>query len=171
MTTSIIIREILPQDNPSLADIIRNSLKEFGAAKPGTVYYDETTDRLYDVFRTDRSAYFVLLQEDEVLGGAGFFPTANLPPNACELVKLYIAPRGRGLGLGKLLLQKCEAAAYAAGYTYMYLETMPELKIAIPMYEKMGYHYLNGPMGDSGHGGCDVWMGKQLTGVDNSMKG
>jgi len=164
MTTSIRIREIISEDNSSLANIIRKSLEEFGAAKAGTVYFDETTDRLFDVFRTSKSAYFVLLQGNEILGGGGFYPTENLPENTCELVKLYIAAKGRGKGMGKMLMQKCEAAAHAAGYTYMYLETMPELKIAVPLYEKMGYHYLDAPLGNSGHGGCDIWMGKQLTG-------
>ncbi len=169
MTTSIRIREIIPEDNSILAGIIRKSLEEFNAAKPGTVYFDETTDRLYDVFRTSKSAYFVLLQGDEILGGGGFYPTANLPENTCELVKLYISAQGRGRGLGKMLIQKCEAAAYAAGYNYIYLETMPELKIAVPMYEKMGYHYLDGPLGNSGHGGCDIWMGKELNSGTDSV--
>lgn len=44
----------------------------------------------------------------------------------------------------------------------MYLETMPELKIAVPMYEKLGFTYLNEPQGNSGHGGCDIWMIKDL---------
>ncbi len=170
MTASIRIREIISEDNSSLANIIRKSLEEFGAAKPGTVYFDETTDNLFDLFKTNKSAYFVLLRGDEVVGGGGFYPTLNLPEDTCELVKLYLSGQARGQGLGKMLMQKCEAAAYAAGYTYMYLETMPELRIAVPMYEKMGYHYLDAPLGNSGHGGCDVWMGKQLTGSRDNLQ-
>ena len=164
MTTAIAIRNILPGDDHALATIIRKSLEEFGAAKPGTVYFDPTTDHLFEVFKKTGSAYFVIHNEREVLGGGGFYPTANLPAETCELVKLYIAPSARGQGLGKLLMQKCETSASAAGYRFMYLETMPELKIAVPLYKKMGYHYLEAPLGNSGHGGCDIWMGKQLTG-------
>ncbi len=163
MSTPIKVRQIIPADNKSLASIIRKSLEEFGAAKPGTVYYDETTDHLSDVFTVKGSVYFVLLQNEEVLGGAGIYPTANLPAHTCELVKLYISPKARGLGLGKMLMQECEAAALSAGYDYIYLETMPELNIAVPLYEKMGYHYLEAPLGNSGHGGCDIWMRKRLT--------
>lgn len=39
---------------------------------------------------------------------------------------------------------------------------MPELTIAIPMYEKYGFTYLTGAQGNSGHTGCDVWMIKEL---------
>ncbi|WP_343030567.1 hypothetical protein [Phnomibacter ginsenosidimutans] len=44
----------------------------------------------------------------------------------------------------------------------MYLETMPELTRAIPMYEKNGFHYLDGPMGQTGHFGCAIQMMKAL---------
>jgi putative acetyltransferase len=52
--------------------------------------------------------------------------------------------------------------AKSVGYTHAYLETMPELKKAVAVYEALGYKYLNGPLGDSGHHGCDIWMLKEL---------
>ena len=39
---------------------------------------------------------------------------------------------------------------------------MPELHMAIGMYEKAGFTYLTGPLGKSGHFGCDLWMIKKL---------
>ena len=38
---------------------------------------------------------------------------------------------------------------------------MPELKQALSVYEKFGFEYLKGPMGNSGHTGCSLWMLKQ----------
>jgi putative acetyltransferase len=61
-------------------------------------------------------------------------------------------------------LQKCIAAAKELGYKMIYLETMPELTIAIPMYEKYGFTYLSSAQGNSGHTGCDVWMIKEIDG-------
>jgi putative acetyltransferase len=162
MEPTINIRFISPADDADLAVIIRDSLSEFGAAKPGTVYFDETTDHLSAVFRKEGSCYFVATVDGRVAGGAGIFPTENLPSDTCELVKLYLSPVARGRGLGKLLMDKCEEAAREMGYQHVYLETMPELKIAVPMYEKRGYHYLSQAMGNSGHTGCDIWMVKEL---------
>ena len=48
------------------------------------------------------------------------------------------------------------------GFLKLYLETMPELIVAIPMYEKFGFTYLKGPLGNSGHTGCAIWMLKEL---------
>jgi putative acetyltransferase len=39
---------------------------------------------------------------------------------------------------------------------------MPELTNAIGMYEKNGFEKIPGPLGNSGHTGCDVWMMKEL---------
>ena len=41
------IRPIGLSDNPEIAAVIRHILAEFGANKPGTVYFDPTIDFLY----------------------------------------------------------------------------------------------------------------------------
>ena len=93
------IRNIAKRDNKQLSHIIRSVLSEFKANKPGTVYYDPTTDDLFTLFQTSRSAYFVAEMNDEIVGGAGVFPTPDLPEGCCELVKLYLLPQARGKGV------------------------------------------------------------------------
>ena len=157
------IRPIQLEDNPAIAKIIRTTLEEFGANKPGTVYFDSETDHLFELFsQTPGSAYQVALQDGKLLGGAGIFPTPNLPVGTCELVKMYLLAAARGKGVGRILIEKAFQLASNLGYQAIYLETMPELKKAIYIYEKMGFKYLNGPMGNSGHTGCDIWMIKTL---------
>lgn len=160
---NVIVRNIEPGDNAALASIIRKSLEEFNAAKYGTVYYDKATDHLYELFSsTPRSTYFVAVLNGEIIGGAGIFPTANLPEGYCELVKMYLAKDARGLGLGRMMISKCLEAAKEMGFTNVYLETMPELSKAVKVYEKFGFKYLKGSLGNSGHTGCDIWMEKEL---------
>jgi putative acetyltransferase len=156
------IRPIEPGDNVELAKVIRTALTEFGANKPGTVYYDPTTDALYELFRTPGSYYFVVTIDHKVVGGCGIFPTDNLPEGTCELVKLYVAKEARGTGLGKQLMEKSMSWAKSHGYTQMYLESMPELTKAVSIYEKVGFKSLDEPLGNSGHCGCDIWMLKEL---------
>ncbi len=156
------IRTIQPQDNKALAEIVRNTLKEFGANKPGTVYYDPTTDALFELFQIPASVYYVAEEQHRLLGGGGIFPSKGLPDQTCELVKMYLIPEARGIGLGKLLIQRCLEFAKEAGYRQVYIETMPELKQALTTYEKFGFEYLSHPMGNTGHTGCDLWMLKKL---------
>jgi putative acetyltransferase len=160
--TNITIRPIQPSDNAALAIIIRGALEEFGANHPGTVYYDASTDALYELFREKGSAYFVALRDNELVGGGGIFPTEGLPQGTCELVKMYLRKDTRGTGLGKKLIETSLNWAKEQGYNNVYLETMPELKPALKVYEKFGFRYLSGPLGNSGHTGCTLWMDKGL---------
>lgn len=158
----ITIRLIEPSDNAALAIIIRNALTEFNANRPGTVYFDESTDHLYELFTTGNGIYQVAVMNNKIVGGGGIFPTEGLEADTCELVKMYLSPVARGKGLGKKLLQECLNNAQRKGYKKVYLETMPELVVAVPMYEKFGFNYLIGPLGNSGHNGCNIWMLKEL---------
>lgn len=160
---NIVIRTIEPKDNVAIASIIRTALTEFGANKLGTVYYDETTDRMFEIFSSmPKSIYFIALQENVVVGGAGVYPTEGLPNGVCELVKMYLSKEVRGVGLGKLMIDKCINAAKQLGYTKMYLETLPELTKAVSVYEKFGFSYLKNSLGNSGHSGCNIWMIKEI---------
>lgn len=155
----ILIRPIQPADNPAMALVIRKALEEFNANKCGTVYFDASTDHLFELFlENPLSAYFVAEKDGILLGGAGIFPTEALPDGTCELVKMYLSPAARGKGLGKKMIEHCLSVAKDKGFTSIYLETMPELKKAVSVYEKFGFRYLDKPMGNTGHGGCDIWM-------------
>ena len=160
--TSILIRTNQPTDNPHLAVIIRNALAEFGANKPGTVFYDPTTDDLFNLFQQTGSIYYVAEQDGTIIGGAGIYPSNGLPQGTCELVKMYLSPQSRGKGLGKQMIEKCLEFAAGAGYQQVYIETMPELRKAVSVYKKFGFTHLNGPLGNTGHFGCDVWLLKQF---------
>ena len=162
MENELMLRPIRPADNASLAVIIREVLTEFKANKPGTVYYDPTTDDLYTLFQTPRSAYWVAELDGEIMGGAGVYPTSGLPQGCCELVKLYLKLGVRGRGWGRKLIEQSFETARLLGFTSIYLETMPELGNAVDLYRKCGFTDLSGPLGQSGHFGCDIWMLKQL---------
>ena len=156
------IRTIEPANNKALAAIVRNTLAEFGANHPGTVYYDTATDTLSELFQAPGSIYYVAESQNKIAGGAGIYPSPGLPADTCELVKMYLLPEARGQGLGKMLIEKAIHFAAGAGYKKIYLETMPELRKAMKVYEKFGFYYLDGPMGNTGHYGCEIWMLKTL---------
>ncbi len=161
-TNKIYIRAIEQKDNPLLATVVRNTLAEFGANHPGTVYYDTTTDSLFEVFQTKNAAYFIAELNEKLVGGAGIYPTEGLPEDTCELVKMYLLPEARGIGLGKTLIENCIVKAMENGFKRIYLESMPELSQALNVYAKFGFEYLSKPMGNTGHFGCSLWMLKEL---------
>jgi putative acetyltransferase len=159
---NIVIRTIQSSDNPILASLVKDTLKEFGANHPNTAYYDPSTDIMFEIFQKPGSIYNVAEFNGEVIGGGGIYPTDGLDSDTCELVKMYLRPKVRGIGLGRLLIEKCIEQAKEKGYKKIYLESMPELKQALKVYENFGFEYLKGPMGNSGHTGCSLWMLKTV---------
>ena len=117
---------------------------------------------MYENFLLRNAFYFVLEEDGQLAGGCGFYPTEGLPTDTCELVKMYLSAPFRKKGYGQLLLDKTISKAKQDGYTKMYIETLPELSNAIELYKKNGFYFIEKPLGNSGHTGCDVWMLKNL---------
>jgi putative acetyltransferase len=159
---SIIFRSLEQRDNKEIAELIRSVFREFGIARPGTVYFDPTTDDLFSLFRKPGSVYWIAEENGKIIGGCGIFSTPGLPEGCCELVKFYLLSSQRGKGTGRKLLEMSLESARKLGYRQVYLESLPELSRAIGLYEKTGFRLIEGPMGSSGHFGCDIWMLKNL---------
>ncbi|MBX7205547.1 MAG: GNAT family N-acetyltransferase [Bacteroidia bacterium] len=156
------IRPIQFSDNISLAQIIKSSIEELHLPTEGTAHSDPTTNDLLTLFQTPGSFYWVAEQEGSVLGGCGIYPSNGLPAGYCELVRFFLTPVARGKGIGLALMQKSFQTAIEMGYTHCYLESFPEMKQAVAMYERNGFTRLNAPLGNTGHFSCNVWMVKKL---------
>lgn len=157
------IRPIRESDNEALAHIIRSSIEALGLPSAGTAHSDPTTLDLFRYFKKEGSFYWVAESPSaEVLGGCGIYPSPGLPAGYCELVRFFLAPGARGLGLGKLLIKISLEKASEMAYTHCYLESFPDMKTAITLYEKNGFDYLEAPLGNTGHFACNVWMVKSL---------
>ena len=138
--------------------MIREVFREHEAPQHGTVYSDPTTDDLYGLFRKSRSVLWVAEMNKLPEGCCGVYPTDGLEDNYAELVKYYLARSGRGKGIGRQLMELCIGSARDMGYEKLYLESMPHFSKAVRIYEKLGFRYLPGPLGNSGHTTCNIWM-------------
>jgi putative acetyltransferase len=156
------IRKVAPEDNKILAKIIRQVFEEHSAPTVGTVYSDPTTDHLFNLFKADKSILLVAEFEGNVVGCCGIYPTPGLPSGYVELVKFYLHANARGRGIGKALMEGCIDAARKLGYTHVYIESLPEFAKAVDIYKKLGFEYLDVPLGNSGHTGCNIWMVKSI---------
>ena len=158
----VTFRKIERRDNREIAELIRTVFREFKIDKPGTVYFDPTTDDLFSLFSVPGSEYWIAEEDGRIIGGCGVYPTPGLPEGCAELVKLYLSAVQRGKGIGWQLMEKTFESARRLGYTQLYLESLPELAKAISLYEKAGFRHISAPLGNSGHFGCNIWMLKKL---------
>ncbi|WP_341503337.1 GNAT family N-acetyltransferase [Gallaecimonas sp. GXIMD4217] len=158
------IRPMTRDDNAAMARVIRTVSAEYGlTADKGYGVSDPNLDRLFECYQGQGSAYWVILGPDgRLLGGGGLAPLAGGEADTCELQKMYFLAELRGLGLGKRLALKALAFARAQGYRRCYLETTAALGEALVLYQKLGFKRLPGPLGNTGHGDCEICMALDL---------
>ncbi|GAB2776151.1 GNAT family N-acetyltransferase [Salinimicrobium soli] len=160
--SSYVIREIEPEDNPQVKKVIQSVLVEMGVPKVGTAYEDKSLDDMYATYDHPRMTYFVVEEDEKIIGSAGIAPLQGGDPSVCELQKMYFLPEARGRGVGAEMMQKCLNYAKIEGYKQCYLETLPYMVNARKLYARTGFEELDGPMGDTGHYNCTMWMIKDL---------
>jgi putative acetyltransferase len=154
---SFSIRNIEPRDDVRVAQIIRTVMPEFGATGEGFAINDPEVDWMSRAYSEPRCSYFVIEKDGEVTGGAGVAPLIDGDEDVCELRKMYFLPELRGLGAGAAMMQMCLDAARAHGFRRCYLETLRGMDAAMKLYERSGFRRLPGPMGATGHGGCNAF--------------
>jgi len=155
--TESIIRPITASDDAAMAAVIRTVMPEFGAVGDGFAINDPEVDWLSRAYAEPRCAYFVIERDGRVLGGAGVAPLTGGEPDVCELRKMYFLPEARGAGAGAAMMVKCLDAARKLGFKRCYLETLRGMDAAMRLYERSGFRRIDGPMGATGHGGCNAF--------------
>ena len=154
----MLIRPIQPADNAAIATVIRTVLEEFEVPKVGTAFADPQLDVMFQTYSHPQSRYWVVLENGQIVGGAGISKLENSEDNICELQKMYFLKEARGHGNGEQMIRLCLAKAKELGYESCYLETMPNMIGAQKLYKKLGFEYLCNPLGNTGHSNCPVWM-------------
>lgn len=156
------IMPIQAKYNAAICQIIQQIGAQYGAVGEGFGPSDaEVQSMSQHYLAQNRSQYLVALVNGQVVGGAGIAPFLDYS-EICELKKLFLLPSSQGLGIGKALTLACLNFAQEQGYQQCYLDTLSSMQTAIGLYEQLGFTHLSQPLAGTLHGGCDVWMLKEL---------
>jgi putative acetyltransferase len=156
------IRVITPQDNKAIAEVVRSVMTEFGADPATTILGDPQLDHMFENYQDKDSVYYIVESEGKVVGGAGIKHLDGSKENICELQRMFLLPEARGKGIGRKLMELCITKARDFNYDQIYLESLSSMKEAILLYQMSGFIRINKPMGNTGHGGCNVFMAMNL---------
>lgn len=143
--------------------VIDRSRREYGVDQRVESVIEPADRDLFRTYSRPRSCYFVALQGDTVVGGAGISPLAGYEPSICELQRMYLDAAHRRHGAGHRLLLSCLQAARGFGYQQCYAETIQPMRQAIRFYESHGFVQLAAPIGDTGHSHNDCWLIRDLS--------
>jgi len=118
-------------DHPDVQRLVTDQQTEIrtrydGAGEPGT-----------PPSSADISVVLVARDDDGAAVGCGAL--RHLGGGIAEVKRMYVAPRGRGRGTGKLVLAGLEHAAHQRAWTTLRLETGPRPPEAVGLYLSAGY--------------------------------
>lgn len=100
---------------------------------------------------------FIAEHEGEAVGCCSLM---LMPDGGYEVGKMAVSADAQGLGLGRCLLEACEAHAAAAGAPRLYLETNSAQTHAIALYGRFGFIDL--PPQPTPYARANVFMEKRL---------
>ncbi len=149
------IRPICVDDDLAVANIIRSVMPEFGADGPGFAIHDAEVSTMHAAYAGNGAAYFVVVRDGIVLGGAGVAQLLGDTSGICELRKMYFLSALRGSGAGNALMQRCLESARQLGYRQCYLETLTGMDAAQKLYLRSGFRRIDKSLGSTGHHSCD----------------
>ena len=88
----------------------------------------------------DRGGFIFLAKEgDAIVGTAGLIKEHE---GIYELAKMAVAPAFQGLGISKLLIEKCLEKAREIKVEKIFLFSNSQLQTAIKLYEKYGFKHI-----------------------------
>jgi len=111
-----------------------------------------------DKLLREEVAFFVMRQDGEPAGCGG---VQLFGADYGELKRMYVRPRFRGLGLGKLLLDHLSDYARRQGVGLLRLETGVHQKEAIGLYEGAGFRRVL-PFGEYEGGPNNLFFEKRI---------
>ena len=124
---------------PDDAAIVRTLLREYAAALPVDLDFQDFEAEVATLpgkYARPQGRLLLARRDGRVLGCIGMRPLAG---NDCEMKRLYVRPGARGLNLGRLLVERLLDEARNAGYTRMFLDTLPTMETAQRLYAQLGF--------------------------------
>ena len=98
--------------------------------------FDEELSSLPGEYAMPEGRLLVARCEGEAVGCAAIRPLSD---GRCEMKRLYVKPRFRGMHVGRRLAERAIREAKEIGYTQMLLDTLDMLQDSIALFHKLGF--------------------------------
>src|SRR3984893_5817665 len=130
-----ITEAVLPEDQARIARLMREYVEALDADIGFQDFESEHAD-LPGKYARPEGVVLIAWTAVEAVGIVAYRP---LDHRICEMKRLYVLPRFRGTGLGRLLVEELVRDARSHGYRRMVLDTLPSMRPAQALYSAMGF--------------------------------
>lgn len=134
---------VLVATSPSEVDAVRALFVEYAATLNVDLCFqnfDAELAALPGEYAAPRGELLLATVDGEVAGCCAMRPLDAVDyPNACEMKRLYVRPRFRGLQLGRRLAETVLDTARVAGYDCILLDTLNDMEAARALYQELGF--------------------------------
>ncbi len=130
--------EIAPVRSEEDIAAARDLFRAYAATLPFDLGYQDFDDELADLpgkYAPPEGELFLARLGQKAVGCGGLRPFDG----ASEIKRLYVAPEGRGRGIGRALLGAILAAADRIGPGEVLLDTLPHMTEALRLYRSAGF--------------------------------
>jgi len=122
---------------PESVGLVASYLAEIAALFPGGFDPAASAPAEPEDLSPPRGAFLVVRDDEGVAIGCG--GVKLLDPRTAEIKRMWLAPAGRGRGVGVQLLEALEQAARDLGATLGRLDTNEALDTALALYRRHGW--------------------------------
>jgi GNAT superfamily N-acetyltransferase len=130
-----ITEAVWPEDRAPIAHLMREYVEALEADISFQDFESECAD-LPGKYARPEGVVLIGRTADEAVGIVAYRPFEH---GICEMKRLYVLPRFRGTGLGRLLVEELVRDAKSHGYRRMVLDSLPSMRSAQAVYGAVGF--------------------------------
>jgi ribosomal protein S18 acetylase RimI-like enzyme len=130
-----ITEAVWPEDRAPIARLMRKYVEALEADISFQDFESEYAS-LPGKYARPEGVVLLAWASDEAVGIVAYRPFER---RICEMKRLYVLPRFRGRGLGRLLVEELVRDARSHSYRRMVLDTLPSMRPAQALYSAMGF--------------------------------
>lgn len=132
--------EIIQAETPAQIEEVRRLFREYEAWLGVDLCFQNFENELAnlpDKYAKSDGRLFLITAKNQT---AGCIALRKIADGVCEMKRLYVREKFRGLGLGKMLIEKLIEEAQITGYKKMWLDTLPDkMPSAVKLYKFYGF--------------------------------
>lgn len=100
--------------------------------------FNKEVENLESKYSRPKGAIYIAYDHENA--PVGCFGIRAFNTSICELKRMYVKEEARGLGIGKLMMEKSISIGKELGYNKMRLDTLSSMLPAVGLYEKSGFY-------------------------------